>query len=444
LGKKEEAKNMNFQKNKDDIVCVSAVRTPFGRFGGSLRDIDIFDLGAIPMKHAMERIKLDPELIDEVWWGNGDTTNTKDPYTPVVARQTMMKAGIPPERPSIALDQACISAMNAAKYGARSIKLEEAEIIMTGGSTSFSTVPFLLRGIRWEGRRHTSFLVEDPIIPLGYKDYAPVALDSGNVAIEYEVSRQEQDEFAYRSHMKYGKAWNRGFFKHEIEPLEIVKKEKKGDVVSKTVLDIDEQYRPDTSLEALAKLKPVFDNPTCTAGNSPGMNDGATAQIIMKREKAEQLGLNVVYTIVTMSTVALQPRIMPVAPAFSIKKCLDETKMNIDDMKFIEINEAFACVPLVSTKLLANERFLQAEYEEMLKEASSKPILDYDESKYRALKGRLNGNGSAIAVGHPNTASGARLMMTAAYNLKENGGGYAACAICGGLTQGAGCIIWVE
>jgi acetyl-CoA C-acetyltransferase len=362
----------------------------------------------------------------------------------VVARQTMMKAGIPPERPSIALDQACISAMNAAKYGARSIKLEEAEIIMTGGSTSFSTVPFLLRGIRWEGRRHTSFLVEDPIIPLGYKDYAPVALDSGNVAIEYEVSRQEQDEFAYRSHMKYGKAWNRGFFKHEIEPLEIVKKEKKGDVVSKTVLDIDEQYRPDTSLEALAKLKPVFDNPTCTAGNSPGMNDGATAQIIMKREKAEQLGLNVVYTIVTMSTVALQPRIMPVAPAFSIKKCLDETKMNIDDMKFIEINEAFACVPLVSTKLLANERFLQAEYEEMLKEASSKPILDYDESKYRALKGRLNGNGSAIAVGHPNTASGARLMMTAAYNLKENGGGYAACAICGGLTQGAGCIIWVE
>lgn len=185
---------MDFKKSKNDIVCVSAVRTPFGRFGGSMRDIDIFDLGAIAMRHAMERINLSPEWIDEVWWGNGDTTNTKDPYTPVVARQTMMKAGIPPERPSVAFDQACISAMNAVTYAARSIKFGETEICLTGGSTSFSTVPFLLRGIRWEGKRHTSFLVEDPIMPLGYKDYAPVALDSGNVAVEYGVSREEQDE----------------------------------------------------------------------------------------------------------------------------------------------------------------------------------------------------------------------------------------------------------
>jgi acetyl-CoA C-acetyltransferase len=409
-----------------------------------MRGIDIFDLGAISMKHAMERIKLDPESIDEVWWGNGDTTNTKDPYTPVVARQTMMKAGIPPERPSVAFDQACISAMNAAKYGARSIKLGEAEICMTGGSTSFSTVPFLLRGIRWEGKRHTSFLVEDPIIPLGYKDYAPVALDSGNVAVEYGVSREEQDEFAYQSHIKYGKAWNSGFFKHEMMPLDLETKDKKGNVISKTVLEIDEQYRADSSLEALAKLKPIFDNPTCTAGNSPGMNDGATAQVIMKREKAEQLGVPVLYTIVSMSTVALQPRIMPVAPGFAIKRCLDETKMRIDDMKFIEINEAFACVPLVSSKLLANKRFLESDYQAMVKEASSQPVLDYDEAGYQGIKQRLNVNGSAIAVGHANTASGARLMMTAAYSLRENGGGYAACAICGGLTQGAGCIIWVE
>jgi len=435
---------MNFQKNKDDIVCVSAVRTPFGRFGGSMRDIDIFDLGAIPMKHAMERIKLDPELINEVWWGNGDTTNTKDPYTPVVARQTMMKAGIPPERPSVAFDQACISAMNAAKYGARSIKLGEAEICMTGGSTSFSTVPFLLRGIRWEGKRHTSFLVEDPIIPLGYKDYAPVALDSGNVAIEYGVSREEQDKFAFASHKHYGKAWEHGFFKNEMEPLKIEKRDNKGNVVDEKILDIDEQYRPNTTLEALSKLKPVFDNPTCTAGNSPGMNDGATAQIIMKREKADQLGLEVLYTVVIMHTVALQPRIMPVAPAFTLKKCLNEMGWSINDMKFIEINEAFACVPLVSTKLLANERFMTADYAQMVKEASFKAILDYDESKYQSLKEKLNVNGGAIAIGHPNTASGARLMMTAAYNLKENGGGYSACAICGGLTQGAGCIIWVE
>ena len=135
---------------------------------------------------------------------------------------------------------------------------------------------------------------------------------------------------------------------------------------------------------------------------------------------------------------------MPVSPGFAIKKWLDETKMSIDDMKFIEINEAFACVPLISTNLLSNKRFMSANYGEMVKEASEKHILDNDEKQYQDLKKRLNVNGSAIAVGHPNTASGARLMMTAAYSLREHGGGYAACAICGGLTQGAGCIIWVE
>ncbi|NLU48951.1 MAG: thiolase family protein, partial [Syntrophomonadaceae bacterium] len=233
-------------------------------------------------------------------------------------------------------------------------------------------------------------------------------------------------------------------FKQEMVPLELVKTDKKGNVVSKRVLEIDEQYRPDVKLEELARLKPIFGNPTVTAGNAPGMNDGACAQILMKREKAEQLGLDILYTVVAMSSIALQPRIMPVSPAFAIKKCLDVTGLTIDDMKFIEINEAFACVPLVATKLLSNQRFLAGDYNEMVKEASTKPILDNDDTKYQELKSKLNVNGSAIAVGHANTASGSRIMMTAAYNLKENGGGYAACAICGGLTQGAGCIIWVE
>ncbi|MHB8089987.1 MAG: thiolase family protein [Syntrophales bacterium] len=435
---------MDFQKSKNDIVCVSAVRTPFGRFGGSLKDIDIFDLGAVAMKSALDKITMAPELIDEVWWGNGDTTNTKDPYTPVVARQTMMKAGIPPERPSVSFDQACISAMNAVNYASRSIKLGEAKICMTGGSTSFSTVPFLLRGIRWEGRRHSSFLVEDPIIPLGYKDYAPVALDSGNVAVEYGILREEQDEFAFQSHRHYGMAWNRGFFKKEMEPFQIMTKGKKDSPASARMLEIDEQYRPDISLEALARLAPVFGNPTCTAGNSPGMNDGAAAQIITSREQADKLGLKIIYTIVAMSTVALQPRIMPVAPGFALKKCLNETNLSIDDMKFVEINEAFACIPLVSSKLLSNERFLKAAYGDVVKEASLQPIMDYDERQYQDLKQRLNVNGGAVATGHANTASGARIMMTAAYNLMENAGGYAAAAICGGLTQGAGAIIWVE
>jgi acetyl-CoA C-acetyltransferase len=174
------------------------------------------------------------------------------------------------------------------------------------------------------------------------------------------------------------------------------------------------------------------------------MNDGAAAQIIMKRETADKMKLEPLYTIVATASIALQPRIMPVSPAFATKKCLDQAGLTIDDIKFLEINEAFACVPLVSCKLLSNDRFLKSDYQEMVKEASGKPILDNDDARYRELKGKLNVNGSAIATGHANTASGARIMMTAAYNLKESGGGFAACAICGGLTQGAGAIIWVD
>jgi acetyl-CoA C-acetyltransferase len=226
--------------------------------------------------------------------------------------------------------------------------------------------------------------------------------------------------------------------------LELIKKDHRGNVVSQTDLDIDEQYRPKVNLVGLAKLKPIFGSKTCTAGNAPGMNDGAAAQIIMKRETADKMRLEPLYTIVGTASIALQPRIMPVSPAFATKNCLDQAGLNIDDIKFLEINEAFACVPLVSCKLLSNDRFLKSDYQEMVKEASAKPILDNDDAKYRELKDKLNVNGSAIATGHANTASGARIMMTAAYNLKENGGGYAACAICGGLTQGAGAIIWVD
>lgn len=204
---------MRFEKSREDIVCISAVRTPFGRFGGSLREIDVYELGAIAMRNVMERIKLDPAIIDELWWGVGDTSSAKDPYTPVTARQSLLRAGISANTPSVTFDQACISGMNAAKYGLRSIQMGEAETVLSGGATSFSTIPFLLRGIRWEGRRHTSMTLEDPLIPLGYKDFAPVAVDAGEEAVQYEVTRLEQDEFACASHLNYGKAWKGDFSK---------------------------------------------------------------------------------------------------------------------------------------------------------------------------------------------------------------------------------------
>ncbi|SDF02593.1 thiolase family protein [Sporolituus thermophilus] len=427
--------------NGEEIVVVSAVRTPFGKFGGLMKDIDIYDLGSIVMKEAIERVGLSPDVIDEVWWGCGDTTNCKDPYTPVVARQSLIKAGLPASTPSITFDKACVSGMSAVYYAISRIRSGEAHVVLTGGATSFSTVPFLARNLRWSGHRIGGYSLEDPLFPLGYKDFAPVAVDSGNVAVQYNVSRAQQDEFAYNSHQKYGRAYVSGFFRTEMVPIDVtVKKGKTAEVVR---LDIDEQYRPNVNLADLEKLPTIFGNPTITAGNAPGMNDGAAAQIVMDRRTAERLGLEPLYTIVGMCSIAANANLLPVAPALAIKKCLNELDISIDEIDVFEINEAFACVPLVSAKLLSCTDFLEEDYKETLTKIDDYPLHTFSESRYKQLLGKLNVNGGAIAVGHANTASGARIMMTAAAELRRRGGGLAACAICGGLTQGDACIIRV-
>lgn len=427
--------------NGEEVVVVSAVRTPFGKFGGLMKDIDIYDLGSIVMKESIERIGLSPDVIDEVWWGCGDTTNCKDPYTPVVARQSLIKAGLPVSTPSITFDKACVSGMSAVYYAISRIRSGEAHAVLTGGATSFSTVPFLARNMRWSGHKAGGYSLEDPLFPLGYKDFAPVAVDSGNVAVKYNVSRAEQDEFAYNSHQKYGRSYASGFFQTEMVPMNITVK--KGKTVDSVRLDIDEQYRPNVKLADLEKLPTIFGNPTITAGNAPGLNDGAAAQIVMDRRTADRLGLEPLYTIVGMCSIAASPHLLPVAPALAIKKCLNELDVSIDEIDILEINEAFACVPLVSSKLLSCTDFLEEDYKETLNKIDDYPLHTFSESRYKQLIGRLNVNGGAIAIGHANTASGARIMMTAAAELRRRGGGMAACAICGGLTQGDACIIRV-
>lgn len=427
--------------NGEEIVVVSAVRTPFGRFGGLMKDIDIYDLGSIVMKEAVARAGLNPEAIDEVWWGCGDTTNCKDPFTPVVARQSLIKAGLPATTPSITFDKACVSGMSAANYAMSRIKSGEVHVVLTGGATSFSTVPYLARNLRWQGHKAGDFKLEDPLFPLGYKDYAPVAVDSGNVAVKYKVSREEQDELAYKSHQKYGEAYVGGFYKTQILPLDITtKKGKKAETVR---LDIDEQYRSNVTLGDLAKLDTIFGNPTITAGNAPGLNDGATAQILMTQSTADKLGLKPLYTIVDMCSIGANASLLPVAPALAIKKCLNKLNMSIDKIDILEINEAFAAVPLVSCKLLACSDFMGEDYKEVVSKIDNYPLDSFSEVQYQQLIEKLNVNGGAIAVGHANCASGARIMMTAAAELKRRGGGVAACAICGGLTQGDACIIRV-
>jgi len=199
-----------------DIVIVSAVRTPFGRYCGSLREYDYFDLGAIPMSEVVKRVGLEPGVVDEVFWGVGDTSPCKDVYTPVAARQTLLKAGLPPETPSISLDKACVSAMSAAKLASMAIRLGEIDTAVAGGATSFSQEPLIVRGVRYEGFRIGDVKMEDPLFALGYKDFNPVSVDTDDVAHEYGFTRKDMDEWACGSHRKYGEAWNAGKFKDEM------------------------------------------------------------------------------------------------------------------------------------------------------------------------------------------------------------------------------------
>jgi len=403
--------------NDNNVVIVSAARTPFGRFGGSLRDIDYYELGAIPMREVIKRAGIKPDVINEVFWGVGDTSACRDPYTPVAARQSLIRAGLPHETVSISFDMACVSAMHAVKLAAMEMAAGEIEIAIAGGATSFGQSPMVVRGLRFNGFRMGDVKMEDPLYALGYKDFNPVSVDSDNVAHEYGFTRKDLDEWAFRSHQNYGKAWNAGKFKDEIMPLPIP--QPKGDP---KVLDIDEQYRADTTLERLAGLKAVYNTRMITAGNAPGLNDGATAILLMTRKKARELGLKVLATVIASTSIAINASRMPEGPGFSMLKALQKANLTFDDMAVMEINEAFACVPLVSMKVAA----------------------EGDNKKYQTLFDRMNPNGSAIAIGHPNTASGARIIMNLMYELQRRGGGYAMGSLCGGLAQADACIIKVE
>jgi len=399
-----------------DVVIVSACRTPFGKYGGSLKDFDPVKLGAITMKEVLGRVDYKDE-VDEIYWGVGDTASFKDVYTPVIARQTLLEAGLAPETPSCSLDKACVSAMSAVQLGQRAIASNEAEIVIAGGVTTFSQMPLVVRGLRFKGNRLGPVPMEDPLFEIGYKDYNPVAVDAGEVALEHGISREEQDEWALRSHELYGKCYQQGKMNEEMINMTIPQKKKEPLEFKK-----DEQYRENMSMEKLSKLPTIYGSPTCTAGNSPGLNDGATAMLLMTRKKAEELSLEVLGTLVSTVSIAKKPRLLAETPAKAIETALKKSSLVLEDMNLIEINEAFAAVTLVSSKMLA----------------------DGDTNKTTSIRERTNVNGGAIAIGHPNTASGARIIMTMLYELRRRGGGYGIAAICGGLAQGDAAIIKVE
>ncbi|HDP79978.1 MAG TPA: thiolase family protein [Spirochaetes bacterium] len=411
---------MSPQNNPNDVVIVSAVRTPFGKFDGVLKSVLSFDLAIEALKEVIGRVRLDPAEVDEVYYGTCIPAEYAI-YTNVPARQVTLGAGFPDENISLTIDRACCSSMTAIRLGYQSIKAGNAHIVIASGAENMGNVPLIAPAekARW-GARLGHIPLEDVLFELGYgrRGFAPVATDSGEVAVEYGVSREDQDNWALRSHQRWFEAFEKGKFKPGEELMTYTVPQKKGDPI---VLDRDESPRKDSSIEKLSKLKPVYGSPTVTAGNAPGMNSGASAIVLMSRKKAEEKGLKILATVEYTQAAAGTPKYMACVPAQAIQKLLAKAGMTIDQMDLIEINEAFAAVTLVSLKMLA----------------------DMDEGKWKILQEKTNVNGGAIAIGHPVGASGARVTMTMMYELMRRGGGRGVAAICGGLSQGEAVMITV-
>ena len=404
-------------ESKNDIVIVSAVRTPFSKFDSAMADIPSIDLGVMVMKEVIERVGIKPKEVDDISYGSCIPAEVAL-ETDVPARQATLLAGFPADNISVSLDRACCSSLTCLRLGVRAIKAGEAEIAMAVGSENMPRTPHLAPGLR-KGARLGHIKLVDCLFELGYtaKGFNPVAKDAGEVALEYGVTRDMQDAWALGSQEKYAKAYAEGKFKIGEELMPVVIPQKKGEPI---VIEKDESPRS-TSMEALAKLKTIYGSPTVTAGNAPPISAGASAILFMTAKKAKEKGLKPLATIVTVAASATVPREIAVIPAYTIQKALKQAGLTLDDMKLIEINEAFAVLPLVSTKILANN----------------------NENKWKELQAKTNVNGGAISIGHPVGASAARITMTLAYELKRRGGGYGVAAICGGLAQGEAIIIKV-
>lgn len=395
------------------IVIVSAVRLPFDKFGGVAKDIRSLDLGAEVLKGVVEKVGLPKEKVEYIFYGTTIHAEIgKDANVPV--RQALLQAGFPSSTLSLTLDRACCASMAAFIEGVREIQVGEAEVVIACGAENLSHVPYLVYGARW-GNRLGNLELYDVCQGFVYPGYGPVSMDTANVARREGVSREEMDRWAYKSQMRYQEAKKAGKFDDEIIPFTV--HTKKGDVV----LTEDQSPRADTTYEKLASLPTVYGTDSITAGNAPGMNAGASAILIMTEEKAKEFGLEPLAYVRDVCAVASDYENIPTVPALAINKLLARQKMRPEDLDLIEINEAFAAMPLVSTKLVANG----------------------DQELLEKLRSITNVNGGAIAIGHPMGATGCRLIMTLMYELRRRGGGVGIACLCGGLAQGDGVMIEV-
>ncbi len=394
----------------DEIVIVSAARTPFGKFGGSLASFTAPQLGGLAIKEALRRANLTGEQVDEAIMGIVVPAGVGQ----VPARQAAVAGGIPHTVPSFTLNKVCGSALKAVTLGTQIIKAGDADTIVAGGMESMSNAPYLVPGARWGQRMFDGKLV-DAMVKDGLwcpDNDVHMAVIGGQVALESGVTRDMQDRWAQRSQERWAAGEAKGAFDQERFPVEVKSKRKT------FTLEKDEGPRPNSTLEGLQKLKPLFvPNGCVTAGNAPGVNDGAAAVVIMRRSHAEAVGAPILATIKGYAQVSRESRYISTAPGLSIQALMEKYDRTLADFDLVEINEAFAAVPLVSCL-----KILGMSWEEM------------DE--------KVNVNGSAVAVGHPIGASGARILMTMIWELKRRGQKNGVCAICSGMGQGDA--VWIE
>jgi acetyl-CoA acyltransferase len=393
-------------------IC-DAIRTPFGRYGGALSSIRADDLAAIPIKGLIDRNpKVDWGVLDDVIYGCANQAGEDNRN---VARMALLLAGLPKEVPGATVNRLCGSSMEAVSVAARAIKSGEASLIIAGGVESMSRAPFAMA--KSESAFSRTAKIEDTTIgwrfvnPLMKGKYGTDSMPetAENVAEEWNISRDDQDAFALRSQKRAAQGATSGAFADEILPVTIASK--KG---AATVVDKDEHPRPETTLEALAKLKPIVKpNGTVTAGNSSGVNDGAGALLMASEEAAAKYGLKPLARVIGSAAAGVLPRTMGIGPVPATRKVLDRTGLKLSQMDVIELNEAFAAQALAVLRDLGVP----------------------DDAAH------VNPTGGAIAIGHPLGASGARLIMTAAYQLKRSGGRYALCTMCIGVGQGIAMLI---
>lgn len=388
-----------------EVVIVSAVRTPIGSFGGCLKDVSAVKLGQIVAKEAMIKANVVPEVIDEVIFGSvlqaGIGQN--------VARQVAIGAGIPDTVPSMTINKVCGSGLRTVSLAAQIIALGDADIVLAGGTENMSATPYLLPKARW-GHRMGDGAVVDYMVHDGLTDIFNnyhMGITAENIAEQWNISREEQDNFALNSQLKAEKAVKGGRFKDEIVPVEIP--QRKGDPL---VVDTDEYPRFGATIEGMAKLRPAFKKDgSVTAGNASGINDAAAAVVLMSKEKADELGIKPLATIVSYASAGVDPKIMGYGPVPATRKALAKASLTIKDMDLVEANEAFAAQSLAVAKDLE---------------------LDMDIT---------NVNGGAIALGHPIGCSGTRILVTLIHEMIKRDSKLGLATLCIGGGQGTAMIV---